>query len=92
MSNKLWNKNPVVSVCAADSFGHVADRFMSSHAFFPLVATEVFNSDALDGSWIQTVRGHSVSVRVGARAVETLDSAGFTESVLRHVCVERVGG
>lgn len=41
---------------------------------------------------MSAVRGHTVSIRVGARSVETLNSAGFTEGVFSNVSVKRVCG
>lgn len=38
------------------------------------------------------VGSHTISIRVGAWLVETLNSTSFTECVFRNVSVECVGG
>lgn len=45
---------------------------------------------ARDACHVLGVSRHTVSVRVGAWSVETLNPAGFTEGVFRSMSVERV--
>ncbi len=40
----------------------------------------------------QPLAGHTISIGVGARRVETLNATGFTEDVFSNVSVKRVCG
>lgn len=61
------------------------------HRSLPIGAIKVLHFNASYGRCVETVRHHSVSVRVGPWLVETLYTTDTTEHVLRAMCVERVG-
>jgi len=61
------------------------------HRILPMGAVEVLHAYTSDGRWVEAVRHHSISVRVGPWLVETLNAADTTERVLRLMSVECVG-
>lgn len=86
----FWARLSQLTVCCM--FRHVSDGLVSLHAFFPLLTIKPLHCDTPHTTWIQTVRGNAVSIRVGAWSVETLNPTCLTEGVLSSVCVKCVCG
>lgn len=60
------------------------------HGFFMVNSVELFHADGRHRGRVETVRHDTVSVGIGERLIETLDSARATERVFGLTSVERV--